>query len=104
MAKRPSLAEKMRQAVTPDTPPAAPMAAIPVRPAAAPPQEPRRAAGMSGFYASTRAGKKKVTAPLDPATHKRLRQLALDKDTTSEALLIEAISDLFIKYGKPPIT
>jgi len=45
-----------------------------------------------------------VTAPLDPATHKRLRQLALDKDTTSEALLIEAISDLFIKYGKPPIT
>jgi len=54
----------------------------------------------SGFYAATRAGKKKVTAALDPAVHKRLKGLALEKDTTTEALLIEAINDLMSKYGK----
>jgi predicted transcriptional regulator len=48
-------------------------------------------------------GKKKVTAPLDPPDHKRLRQLALERDATTEVLLTEAISDLFIKYGKAAI-
>jgi hypothetical protein len=45
-------------------------------------------------------GKKKVTATLAPADHKRLRQLALEHEVTTEALLAEAISDLFVKYGK----
>ena len=51
------------------------------------------------FHAATRAGKKKVTAPLTPEDHKRLRHLALDRDVTTEALLVEAINDLFVKYG-----
>jgi predicted ArsR family transcriptional regulator len=55
------------------------------------------------FYAATRAGKKKVTAPLDPPAHKQLKQLSLDRDTNVETLLVEAINDLFKKYGKPPI-
>jgi ParB-like chromosome segregation protein Spo0J len=50
------------------------------------------------FYAATRAGKKKVTATLAPSDHKRLRRLALERDLTTEALLAEAISDLFTKY------
>ena len=54
---------------------------------------------MRGFYAATRVGKKKVTAALPPADHKRLRQLALERDATTEALLTEAIGDLFAKYG-----
>jgi hypothetical protein len=58
---------------------------------------------QAGFYAATRAGKKKVTAALAPADHKRLRQLALERDATTEALLIEAIGDLFAKYGQTPI-
>ena len=57
----------------------------------------------AGFYAATRVGKKKVTATLAPTDHKRLRQLALEEDATTEALLIEAISDLFVKHGKQAI-
>jgi hypothetical protein len=44
----------------------------------------------TGFYAATRAGKKKVTAALDPTIHKQV---------TTEALLAEAISDLLKKHG-----
>jgi hypothetical protein len=33
--------------------------------------------------------------------HKRLKNLAVERDTTTEALLVEAIADLFKKHGKP---
>jgi hypothetical protein len=91
MAKRPSLAETMRQAVTPTalegegTPEEVP--------------DPGRATHAAGYYAATRAGKKKVTASLSPQAHKQLRQLGLDRDMTVEALLAEAINDLFKKHG-----
>jgi len=67
-------------------------------------EHPREDRGhASGFYAATRAGKKKVTAPLNPPAHKQLKQLGLDLDTNVETLLVEAINDLFKKYGKSPI-
>lgn len=96
MSKRPSLAETMRQAATgPDATPPAPSVVAPlVTPASG---------RTPGFYAASRVGKKKVTATLAPADHKRLRQLALERDATTEALLTEAISDLFAKYGKSAI-
>lgn len=97
MSKRPSLAETMRHAVTA---PAPTMPALNTTRGAVPPRPPGREAG---FYAATRQGKKKVTAALDPADHKRLRQLGLERDITNEALLTEAIGDLFAKYGKPTI-
>jgi hypothetical protein len=56
-----------------------------------------------GFYAATRAGKKKLTATVDPAAHMQFRQLVLEVGKGGEALLVEAINDLFAKYGKPPI-
>lgn len=90
--KRPSLAESMRQAVRPDPEPA------PSPPAPASPPVPV-ARPAAGFYAATRAGKKKVTATLDPAVHKRLKSLAVEREATTEALLAEAIEDLFRKYG-----
>jgi hypothetical protein len=93
--KRPSLAESMRQAVRPE--PEAPPP-TPVVPVSTPAPAARPAAG---FYAATRAGKKKVTAALDPAMHKQLKSLAVERDTTTEALLTEAIADLFAKHGKP---
>jgi hypothetical protein len=100
MPKRPSLAERMREVATPDAPPDdAPQAAT----LSEPQTSDTRPGPASGFYAATRAGKKKVTASLDPATHKQLRQLGLDRDMTTEALLIEAIHDLFKKYAKRPI-
>ena len=98
MVKRPSLAERMREVATPDALPSDVSQAPPARPTEASEKRP-----ASGFYAATRAGKKKVTASLDPATHKQLRQLGLDRDMTTEALLIEAINDLFKKYAKRPI-
>lgn len=92
MSKRPSLAESMRSATRMDEPPAS----------TAPPPVPSRptAQPAAAFHAATRAGKKKVTAQLVPEDHKRLRRLALDHETTTEALLLEAINDLFAKYGR----
>jgi hypothetical protein len=97
MPKRPSLSETMRQAVTSDAPPDD-MPQAKASNQSEPSHE--RPARASGFYAATRAGKKKVTASLTPDAHKQLRQLGLDRDMTTEALLIEAINDLFKKYGK----
>ena len=100
MPKRPSLAERMREVAAPAAPPED-------NPQSATSREPHTSdqhpAPASGYYAATRAGKKKVTASLDPAAHKQLRQLGLDRDMTTEALLIEAINDLFKKYAKRPI-
>ena len=98
MSKRPSLAETMRQAATAPEP-----AALAPVPAPAPVKELKPPSGEARFYAATRAGKKKVTAALAPTDHKRLRQLGLEVDATTEALLVEAISDLFVKYGKQAI-
>lgn len=51
----------------------------------------------------SRQGKKAITGYFDPAVSRQLRQLALDKDTTIQALLSEGLNELFIKYGKSPI-
>ena len=80
--KRPSLAETMQKVARP---------------------EPSSEREARGFYAATRAGKKKLTTGVDPGAHVQFRQLALELDKKGEALLIEAINDLFRKYGKPPL-
>lgn len=92
-SKRPSLAETMQKAARPE------QAAAPATIARAPATEPEG----KGFYAATRAGKKKLTTAVDPGVHLQFRQLALELDKKGEALLIEAINDLFRKHGKPPI-
>jgi hypothetical protein len=51
----------------------------------------------------SRVGKKTVAAHFDPAVSRQLKQLGLDHDTSTQALLREALNDLFTKYGKPPI-
>ena len=54
---------------------------------------------------SARSGKKMIGGFFDPAVSKQLNQLALDQEPKSsvQALLSEAINDLFEKYGKPRI-
>jgi hypothetical protein len=102
--KRPSLAENMRAlAEAPAPVPSAP----PPSPAAAPaPSTEKQAKDVAerpkGFYAATRAGKKKATATLSTEAHRQLKLLAVDHGGV-EALLIEAINDLFRKHGKEPI-
>ena len=58
---------------------------------------------VDGYFAATRVGKKKLTAAVAPAAHMQFRQLALELGKKGEVLLIEAINDLFSKYGKPPV-
>jgi predicted DNA-binding ribbon-helix-helix protein len=66
----------MREAVQPDpTPPPPPIEA------------PR-------FHAATRVGKKKITVTVEPATHKRLKALAVEREVTIESLLGKAVEEL----------
>ena len=92
MSKRPSLAETMRQAVQtqPDTPAEAELKQ---------PQRNGKTTAAGRFHAATRAGKKKVTGNLPPSTHKLLKTLAVHRETTTEALLAEAVGDLLAKYN-----
>jgi hypothetical protein len=95
MSKRPSLAETMQKVARPEARRLIPAADEPALDEAT--ERPRN------FYAATRAGKKKITAAVGPDVHLKFRQLGLEAGKTNENLLIEAINDLFIKYGKPPI-
>jgi predicted transcriptional regulator len=52
---------------------------------------------------SPRRGKKAVSGHFDPAVQKQLNQMALDEDSSVQALLREALNDLFAKRGKPTI-
>lgn len=47
----------------------------------------------------SRAGKRVLSIYLDPLAWKQLRQLALDADTSTQALGEEAVNLLFAKYG-----
>jgi hypothetical protein len=51
---------------------------------------------------NTREGKKAVVGYFSPAVSRALRQLALDTETSIQALLGEAIDDLMRKHGKHP--
>lgn len=51
----------------------------------------------------SRAGKKALTGHFDPAVSKQLKQIALDRDRSVQALLSEALNDFFQKYKKPTI-
>jgi hypothetical protein len=47
----------------------------------------------------SRVGKRVLSIYLDPLAWKQIRQLALDKDTSTQALGEEAINLLFAKHG-----
>ena len=57
----------------------------------------------TSYLAPSRRGKKAVTGHFDPAVSRQLKQIALDRDTTVQALLAEALNDLFEKYNSNPI-
>jgi hypothetical protein len=50
-----------------------------------------------------RIGKRATLFQLPAAAKKQLAMLAIEHDTTQQALLSEALNDLFQKHGKPPI-
>ena len=82
----------LKQRQDPAAPPAAPAA---MHAPEAPPS-PRAPSPAS------RTGKKAVSAYFSPTLSKALHTLALERDTSLQALLGEAIDDLLRKYGKSP--
>jgi hypothetical protein len=102
--KRPSLAENMKAlAEAPAPVPSVPPPPLTVTPASASEKRAKDVAERpKGFYAATRAGKKKATATLSAEAHRQLKLLALDHGGV-EAVLTEAINDLFRKHGMKPI-
>ena len=67
-----------------------------------PPRDSRPSGGRSTRQAS-RVNKASVTGYFAPAVRRQLRRLAADSDTTIQALLGEALNDLFAKHGLPEI-
>ena len=69
------------------------------------PQEPPRetAAGSGSATQASRTGKPSVTGYFAPEVRRQLRRLAADNDSTIQALLAEALNDLFAKHGLPEI-
>ena len=45
--------------------------------------------------------RKTLLLRLDPAVHRRLRHLAVEHDTTAQALVKQALQLLFQRYGDP---
>ncbi len=66
------------------------------------PRDSGSATGRSTHQASG-VNKASVTGYFAPAVRRQLRKLAADTDTTIQALLGEAINDLFAKHGLPKI-
>jgi hypothetical protein len=85
MAKRVSLTLDSLVAVKPSTASAAPESAMPAESH----EESQKTVGQ--------------TLRLRPAAWKQLKQLALDSDKKAHDLLIEAVNNLFVANGKPPI-
>lgn len=84
MPKRPSLfASRGTSTVTDEEITPAPVRPIESQPSSRPP---------------SRAGKRVLSIYLDPLAWKQLRQLALDTDTTTQALGEEAVNLLFEKH------
>lgn len=55
------------------------------------------------YIPESRLGKKGLTSYFDPAVLKQLKILSAEKETSQQQLLAEALNDLFVKNGKPPI-
>ena len=51
-----------------------------------------------------RKGKRFIAGYFPDAIYRQLRQLSLDEDKTNQELLTEALSLLFKRYGKSPIS
>jgi hypothetical protein len=61
------------------------------------------AANEAAGRTPARVGKRQIAAFFEPEVGRALKLLAAEGDTTVQALLSEALNDLFAKHGKPPI-
>lgn len=65
---------------------------VPTPPAPAP-------GSRAATRAPSREGKRAVTFYVDPTAAKQLSRLSVDEDTSVQALMVEALNDLFAKRG-----
>ncbi len=86
MPKRPSLFAVKPAEVVSDQP-------------SAPASKPPAGEGRMTVRPPSRAGKRVLSVYLDPLAWKQLRQLALDGETSTQALGEEAVNLLFAKHG-----
>ena len=70
--------------------------------AAPPPAAPAAAQDRPGVPPSRR-GKRAATVYLDAAAHHQLRAIALETGQSTQALLTDAVNDLFQRHDKPRI-
>ena len=77
-------------------------ASPPVARASSPASEATDASGSLPRQAN-RVGKVSIAGFFEPSVRRQLRRLALDTDTTAQALLGEALNDLFAKHGLPEL-
>jgi hypothetical protein len=50
-----------------------------------------------------RVGRRQIAGWFAPEVARQLHMIALEEDTTLQALMAEAFNDVFTKRGKPPI-
>ena len=55
------------------------------------------------FYRPSRAGRRLIAGHFEPKVAKELKMLAVEEETTVQALLEEALQLLFVKKGKEAI-
>lgn len=65
--------------------------------------QPVSASAATTYVAPSRRGKRQMQTHVEAEMLQQLKQLALDHGTTQSALVVEALNDLFAKYGKPPV-
>ena len=53
--------------------------------------------------APVRVGRRQIAGWFAPEVARQLHMIALEEDTTLQALMAEAFNDVFTKRGKPPI-
>ncbi len=93
MVKKPNLAAAMKK-----------VAALPEVVEVKSKKEPEKAVeSTKSDVPPSRVGKKAITGFFDPVVSRQLKQIGLEEDKTVQALLAEALNDLFEKYGKNPI-
>lgn len=100
MSKKQSLAAALQSF---DRMPSAPMARAEAT-TTAPRRAPKKIPSVTQLtQAPSRHGKKALIGYFEPGVSKQLKQLALDRDTTTQELLREALNDFFQKNSKPAI-
>ena len=67
------------------------------------PSTPPNGEAASRVTPRTRVGTKQIAAHFPEDVAWQLRALAVDRKTTVQNLMAEALNDLFAKYGKPEV-